>query len=71
MEGYAKIPLDEITLAEAATQVDDASWWDDTMPPILLYYKQITVDGYWLLSVKEHRLLYEWLEKSGVVKNAD
>lgn len=71
MTGYAKVPLEELTLAEAADKVDDASWWDRTMPPVLLHYSQITPESYWELSVKEHRLLFEWLEKMGVVKDGD
>jgi len=71
MEGYAKVPLEELSLLEAADHVDDASWWDNTLPPILQNYPQITIDDYWGLSVKHHRLLCEWLVKSGVIKDGD
>ena len=65
---YARIPIGELTLLEAVEQVDDSSWWDDTMAPILYFYK-MSVDDYWSLTVKQHRSLVEFLEKSGVVKD--
>jgi hypothetical protein len=71
IKAYARVALDDLKLTDAEGEVDDASWWDETMPPILLYYQQITVDGYWQLTVKEHRLMFEWLVKSGVVANGD
>ena len=73
MEGHAKIPLDEISLAEAMGVVDDGSWWVETMPPLLIHYpvQLPSVAAYWELSVREHRSLFEWLVKSGVVKNGD
>lgn len=73
MEGYAKIPLEDVSLAEAMSIVDDGTWWVDTMPPILLNYPVHvpSIDAYWNLSVRDHRALFEWLVKSGVVKNGD
>ena len=55
---YARIPLGQLTLAEAYEQVEDPSFWDDTMAPILFHY---SVSDYWSLRVVEHRRLWEWL----------
>jgi hypothetical protein len=72
-ELFAKVPLDEVSLAEAMGVVDDGSWWVDTMPPILLNFPvQVpSLDAYWSLTVRDHRSMFEWLLKSGVVKNGD
>ena len=67
---YARIPIAELTLAEAVDQVDDPSWWDNQMAPVLYFYK-MSVGDYWSLTVKQHRLLVEFLEKSGLVKDGD
>jgi hypothetical protein len=70
MEGHIKIPLPEVSLLEAANAVEDASYWDRTMPAVLYFYK-ITVADYWSLTVYQHRLLWDWLVEGGMVKNAD
>lgn len=67
---FAKIPLGELTLSEAASVVDDPGYWDETLPPILYFYKMSVAD-YWQLTVKQHRLLADWLASSGLVKNGD
>lgn len=70
MEGYAKIPIGELTLREAVNVIDDPSWWDKTLPPILLHYR-ISPSEYWELTVYQHRLLYDWLVGIGVVKDGE
>ncbi len=70
MEAYAKIPLDDLTLAEASSQVDDASYWQNTMAPVVYFYK-MSPSEYWELRVGDHRVLVEWLETSGMVKDGD
>jgi len=70
MEGYAKIPIQELVLSEAVNVVDDASYWDTTMPALLYFYK-ITVADYWSLTVYQHRLLWDWLVNAGMVKDGD
>lgn len=63
---YARISIDELTLADAYQAVEDPSWWDETMPPILYHYR-LSIEDYGRLTVFQHRLLYDWLAKKGVV----
>ena len=67
MDGHARIPIADLTLAEAADVVEDDTWWWDTMPPILHQFPQITPAGYWELTVREHRLLVDYLVASKLI----
>ena len=64
---YARIPIADITISEAAGLVDDPSFWSDTRPLILFHFPQITLSSYWELSVGDHRDLYEFLLSRGLV----
>lgn len=61
---YARIPIADLTIAEAYEQVDDPSFWDETMPPILFHY---SISDYWALRVHEHGRLWGWLVDGGFV----
>lgn len=61
---YARIPLHELSLSEAANVVDDPAFWHDTMPTILFHF---SVGDYWQLTVGEHRRLYDFLIVRGLV----
>ena len=61
-EAFAKIPLDDLTLTEAYEQVDDPSWFDQTLPLVLFHFSQFTVADYWSLTVGEHRALVAFVE---------
>lgn len=64
---YARIPLVDMTLAEAADMVEDPSFWYRTRLPILDRFPQIRLDEYWSLSVGDHRDIYDWLVEQGVL----
>lgn len=68
MDAFAKVPIDSLTLAEAADIVEDPSWWTDTMPIVLFHY---SVGDYWALTVGDHRRLIEFLQREGLVKDGD
>lgn len=61
---YARIPIADLSIAEAYEQVDDPSFWDKTMPDILFHFN---VPDYWALRVHEHGRLWEWLQRKGLV----
>lgn len=61
---YARIPISDLTIGEAYEQVEDPSFWDTTMAPILFYF---SVSDYWGLKVHEHGRLYEFLKARGLV----
>ncbi len=63
---FARIPIQDLTLGEAVNSVDDASYWDRTMPAVLYFYKMAVAD-YWGLTVYQHRLLWDWLVDGGMV----
>lgn len=63
---YLRIPLDDASLAEARELVEDASFYEDTRIPILFHFPQVTVDGYWDLTVGDHRKLVEYLNAKGL-----
>ena len=63
---YARIPIGELTLEDAYSAVDDVTFWDESMPQIL-YHFHIGVDDYYRLSVYQHRLLYDFLIRQGVI----
>ncbi len=69
MDAYAKIPLDDLTLVEAASQVEDF-YYQNTLAPVVYFYK-ISPSEYWELRVGDHRVLVEWLETNGLVKDGD
>lgn len=64
---YARIPLNDLTLAEAVGQVEDPSFWHDTRIAILAHFSQIRIDEYWDLTVGDHRALCDWLIDRGVL----
>jgi hypothetical protein len=61
---YARIPLGEVTLAEAVNVVEDPSFWYDTMPPVLFHF---SIADYWELTVGDHRRLVDFLIDRGLV----
>lgn len=63
---YAKIRIDELTVADAYQAVEDPSFWDETMPPVLYHYR-LSLEDYERLTVYQHRLLCEWLAEKGVI----
>ena len=66
METHARIPIADLTLTEARDLVDDDSFWWDTMAAVLHRYPQIGPATYWELTVREHRLLVDYLVASGL-----
>lgn len=67
-EGYALIPIAQLTISEAATQAG-RDYWLDTMPPIMQMF-HISRDDYWQLQVAEHAALVRWCEQLGVIRGA-
>jgi hypothetical protein len=63
---YARIPLVELTIAEAYGQVEDPSFWVETRALILFNFPQIRVEDYWGLTVGDHRELYDFLAGQGL-----
>lgn len=67
-EGMALVSASQLTIAEAATQVQDGRlYWLQTMGPVLRSYPQITPAMYWELTAAEHAHLVRWLEQTGVI----
>lgn len=64
---FARIPLADVTLAEAKDLVDDSTWFEQTRIPVLYHFPQVTIDGYWDLSVGDHRELVRYLEARGLI----
>lgn len=64
---YARIPLADVTLAEAADIVEDPSFFVTTRVAILFHFPQVDVEGYWGLSVGDHREFYDYLVGKGLV----
>jgi hypothetical protein len=59
---YARIPLGEVTLTEACDLVEDkGEWFHTTRIAVLFYFSQVTVDGYWNLSVGTHGQMVDFL----------
>jgi hypothetical protein len=59
---YARIPLADVTLAEACDLVEDkGAWFHATRIVVLFHFPQVTVDGYWDLSVGIHRQMMDFL----------
>lgn len=66
MEGvFVRIPLPDVVLSDAVNLVEDPSFWDETMPPVLFHYR-MSVTDYWSLTVKQHRLLVDFLIARGL-----
>lgn len=65
-EGYALVPLGQLTIAEATTQAG-RDYWLQTMPPVLQVFTQLTPALYWQLTAAEHAHLVRWLEQTGVI----
>jgi hypothetical protein len=61
---YIRTLITDVSLAEAYEQVEDPSFWDETMPPILFHYS--LGKDYWSLTVLEHRRLWDWLVEVGL-----
>lgn len=53
----------DLTLVEALSVVEDASWYWETLPLILHHYSQFDTRTYWDLTVTEHHLMVTYLEK--------
>lgn len=64
---FARIPLEDVKLNEAADLVDDPGWFEKTRVPVLFHFPQIGFDGYWDLTVGEHRKLVDFLVASGLL----
>lgn len=62
---YVRIPLPDCLLSDAMNLVDDPSYWEDTMPAVLLHYR-MTLPDYWSLTVHQHRLLVDYLVARGL-----
>ncbi len=67
---YARIPIGDLSLEDAYAAVDDVTFWDETMPPILYHFKMGVAD-YYQLTVGQHRLLYDFLIRQGVIDDGD
>ena len=65
---FARIPLNDVTLAEARDLTeDDGVFFEASMPAILFHYSQIALEDYWSLTVGDHRRLFDWLVLKGLV----
>jgi hypothetical protein len=65
---YARIPLDDVILAEACDLVDDKGvWFHTTRIPVLFHFSQVRVDDYWNLTVGDHREMVLFLIARGLV----
>jgi hypothetical protein len=62
----ARIPLDQVTLGEAADIVEDASWFHETRIPLLFHFN-VRIGEYWELTVGDHREMVEYLIKRGLI----
>lgn len=63
---FGRIPLAELTLDEARSIVEDASWFDRMRMPILFHFPQVGVDDYWSLRVGDHRNMVDYLVSLGL-----
>lgn len=64
--GFARIPVLDLSLAEAREVIEDSSWFDKTRMPVLFHFPQVTVDGYWDLKVKDHTEMVAYLVDRGL-----
>ena len=67
---FAKIPLQDVTLLEAADLVNDPSFFEDTRIPILFHFPQVGLADYWDLKVGDHRLMVDYLIGRGLYGNS-
>jgi hypothetical protein len=63
MDAVAKIPIGDLTLEEAYNQVEDPSYWSETMPVVLFHF---SIGDYWQLRVSEHAALLDFLTERGL-----
>lgn len=63
---YARFKVQDLRLSEAYEVVDDASYFDHTMPAVL-YHFNLSLEDYGELTVYQHRLLVDFLEAQGLV----
>jgi hypothetical protein len=64
---FARVPLSELTLAEARSVVDDASYFDDTRIPILFWF-HVPVNEYEDLTVGTHAEMVQFLTLEGKIR---
>lgn len=64
---YARIPLQDVTLDEARSLVEDATFFTRTRIPILFHFPQVRLEDYWGLSVGDHREMVDYLIGLGLV----
>ena len=62
---FARVALSELTLVEARSAVDDASFFDETRMPILFWF-HVPVDEYEDLTVGTHAEMVTFLKLQGV-----
>lgn len=62
---FVRVSLPDVVLSDAVNLVDDPSYWDETMPPVLFHYRMSVAD-YWNLTVHQHRLLVDYLTARGL-----
>ena len=60
---YARIPISDLSIGEAYEQVEDPTFWDETMPAVLFHF---SISDYWGLKVHEHARLCAYLEAAGL-----
>jgi len=68
---FARIPLTEVTLTEAAGLVEDPSYFESTRIAVLFHFPQVSLDGYWSLTVGDHRDMVDYLVVRGFYVEAD
>lgn len=73
VEAVAEVPLGDLPLYLARDAVEDASWWWQTMPAILMHYpaQVSSVEAYWRLLVAEHAVMVTHLQRLGLWKERD
>lgn len=64
---YARIPLADVTLAEAKDLVEDATFFENTRLAVLFHFPQISFDDYWSLPVGEHAMICVFLNERGLL----
>lgn len=68
---FARIPLIDMTLAEACDKVaDKGAWFYETRILVLYHFSQVTVNDYWDLSVGDHRSMVDFLVDMGFYGHA-
>jgi hypothetical protein len=62
---YVRIHLPDVVLSDAVNLVEDPVFWDETMPPVLHHF-HMNLNDYWSLTVRQHRLLVDYLIARGL-----